>query len=153
MENKGITEKGYTFIDLFAGAGGLSEGFVQAGFNSVAHVEMNPYAAQTLETRTGYYYLKAAGQLDIYYDYLRGNISREEFIRHIPKEHLKSVFCETMSDKTLPKLFKSIDKLCETNGIKKVDVIVGGPPCQAYSLVGRAQSSHCLLYTSPSPRD
>lgn len=153
MENKGFTEKGYTFIDLFAGAGGLSEGFIQAGFNSVAHVEMNPYAAQTLETRTGYYYLKAAGQLDIYYDYLRGNISREEFIRHIPKEHLKSVFCETMSDKTLPKLFKSIDKLCETNGIKKVDVIVGGPPCQAYSLVGRAQSSHMETPMKDDPRN
>ena len=61
MENRGIPEKTYTFIDLFAGAGGLSEGFIQAGFEPVAHVEMDPYAAQTLETRTAYYYLKYSG--------------------------------------------------------------------------------------------
>lgn len=48
--------KTYNFIDLFAGAGGLSEGFIQAGFSPVAHVEMNSYAAQTLETRTAYFY-------------------------------------------------------------------------------------------------
>lgn len=66
MERINATTGSYNFIDLFAGAGGLSEGFIQAGFSPVAHVEMNPYAAQTLETRTGYYYLKAQGKLDIY---------------------------------------------------------------------------------------
>lgn len=40
----------FNFIDLFAGAGGLSEGFLQAGFRPVAHVEMNEFAAKTLET-------------------------------------------------------------------------------------------------------
>ena len=44
----------YNFIDLFAGAGGLSEGFLQAGFKPVAHVEMNEFAAKTLETRNAY---------------------------------------------------------------------------------------------------
>ena len=56
------------FIDLFAGAGGLSEGFIQAGFNPIAHVEMNEFAARTLETRTAYYYPKQAGHLNLYYD-------------------------------------------------------------------------------------
>ena len=50
MEHTGATEAPYNFIDLFAGAGGLSEGFIQAGFSPIAHVEMNPYAAQTLES-------------------------------------------------------------------------------------------------------
>lgn len=48
------------FIDLFAGAGGLSEGFFQAGFNPIAHVEMNKSASKTLETRSAYYYLRPA---------------------------------------------------------------------------------------------
>ena len=57
-------EGNYNFIDLFAGAGGLSEGFIQAGFNPIAHVEMNQFAAQTLVTRSAYYYLKQTNQLN-----------------------------------------------------------------------------------------
>ena len=76
----------FNFIDLFAGAGGLSEGFIQAGFSPVAHVEMNPYAARTLETRTGYYYLKSQQRLDTYYDYITGRTSRADFLEQIPEE-------------------------------------------------------------------
>ena len=143
----------YNFIDLFAGAGGLSEGFIQAGFSSVAHVEMNPYAAQTLETRTGYYYLKDQGKLDIYYDYIKGKLAREEFLKQIPEALLKSVLCETMSDETLPGIFDRIDAILQTKGISTVDVIIGGPPCQAYSLVGRAQSSHMGTPMAEDPRN
>ena len=106
----------------------MSEGFIQAGFSPVAHVEMNPYAAQTLETRTGYYYLKAQGKLDIYKDYISGKITRDEFLQHIPEEQLQSVFCETMSNETLPRLFENIDRILTQRGIKQVDVIIGGPP-------------------------
>lgn len=147
------TTGSYNFIDLFAGAGGLSEGFIQAGFSSVAHVEMSPYAARTLETRTGYYSLKAQGKLDIYRDYISGKITRDEFLKYIPEEHLKSVFCETMSDETLPGLFKNIDEILHQKGIKQIDVIIGGPPCQAYSLVGRAQSKHMETPMSKDPRN
>lgn len=153
MSSQAINTRKYNFIDLFAGAGGLSEGFVQAGFVPIAHVEMNPFAAQTLETRNGYYYLKSTGQLQIYYDYVQGKITRAEFLASIPQDQLSSVFCETMSDETLPRLFKSIDKLCNNSGIEKVDVIIGGPPCQAYSLVGRAQSSHMETPMSEDPRN
>lgn len=49
-------ERTYTFIDLFAGAGGLSEGFVRAGFTPVAHIEMNRDACNTLKTRSAFHY-------------------------------------------------------------------------------------------------
>ena len=149
----GSAVKTLNFIDLFAGAGGLSEGFIQAGFTPVAHVEMNAYAAQTLETRTAYFYLKSQGKLDVYYDYIKGNLPRAEFLKQIPEDQLKSVFCETMSDETLPELFTKIDAIISAKGISDVDVIIGGPPCQAYSLVGRAQSSHMETPMAADPRN
>lgn len=144
---------GYNFIDLFAGAGGLSEGFFQAGFNPIAHVEKDLSAAQTLETRSAYYYLKKTNNLALYRDYLKGKISRNEFIKHIPKEVLQTVICETMSAETLPDIFNRIDRIMREDGTDHVDVIIGGPPCQAYSLVGRAQSSHMDHPMSEDPRN
>ena len=47
-----------TFIDLFAGAGGLSEGFIREGFNPLAHVEVDKHACDTLQTRIAFHYLK-----------------------------------------------------------------------------------------------
>jgi 16S rRNA A1518/A1519 N6-dimethyltransferase RsmA/KsgA/DIM1 with predicted DNA glycosylase/AP lyase activity len=44
------------FIDLFSGAGGLSEGFIRAGYTSLAHIEMDKYACDTLKTRAAFYY-------------------------------------------------------------------------------------------------
>ena len=69
-------KKQYTIIDLFAGAGGLSEGFIQAGFYPIAHVEMDKDACSTLKTRCCYHYLYAHGQLSVYHQYLKGEISR-----------------------------------------------------------------------------
>ena len=67
------------YIDLFAGAGGLSEGFIATGFHPVAHVEMNSDACQTLRTRAGYYYLKSVNKISIYKQYLKGEINRDTF--------------------------------------------------------------------------
>ena len=141
------------FIDLFAGAGGLSEGFIQAGFNPIAHVEMNEFAARTLETRTAYYYLKQAGRLNLYYDYLRGQIDRDALMKEIPKHVMQTILCKTMSDESLPGIINTIDGIMKLRKIKTVDVIVGGPPCQAYSLVGRAQSSHMETPMAEDPRN
>ena len=145
--------KAFSFIDLFAGAGGLSEGFVQAGFNPVAHVEMNPFAAKTIETRSAWYYLKSIGSESTYYNYLRGSITRDELLASVPKEQLSAVICETMSDKSLPSIFRRVDGIMKEKGLQSVDVIIGGPPCQAYSLVGRAQSTHMETPMSEDPRN
>jgi DNA (cytosine-5)-methyltransferase 1 len=124
------------YIDLFAGAGGLSEGFIRQGFKPIAHVEMNKYACDTLTTRVAFHYLKELGKEVVYYQYLREEISREIFLESIPKAIINSVINSEISDKTLLNIFEKISK--QLKG-KKVDVIIGGPPCQAYSIVGRAR--------------
>ena len=128
----------YNFIDLFAGAGGLSEGFFNMNFNPIAHVEMNTYAAETLRTRSCYYYYKKTDQLNVYYEYLLGNITRDQMYEMVPGGVLESVINDEISDKTYKNIFNKIDEIMEADGIKQVDIIIGGPPCQAYSLVGRA---------------
>lgn len=107
----------YNFIDLFAGAGGLSEGFLQAGFKPVAHVEMNEFAAKTLETRSAYYYLKGTDNLALYKKYVSGKISRDDFMKQIPASITKTIINETMSDETLPAIFKTIDGIMKIRGM------------------------------------
>lgn len=80
------------FIDLFSGAGGLSEGFIKAGFTPIAHVEMDKNACKTLETRLVFHNLKEKNKLDPYYDYLLGSIQRNKFLhRHGDSNLLSSV--------------------------------------------------------------
>lgn len=131
--------KRITYIDLFAGAGGLSEGFLDVGFEPVAHVEMNVDACKTLRTRACYYYLKGHGNLERYYSYLRGEITTDQLYQLVPKNVWNSVICETMNEKTMCGIFNKIDELIMQEDVSKIDLIVGGPPCQAYSLAGRSR--------------
>ena len=124
------------YLDLFAGAGGLSEGFIRAGFNPLAHVEMDPAACYTLQTRMAYHWLKENGDLDLYANYLAGCISRKEFYDSVPDEIIKSVINAEISEENLSDIFRQIDSL---PGSQEVDLIIGGPPCQAYSHIGRAR--------------
>ena len=134
MKNK----KDIAFIDLFAGAGGLSEGFVQAGYTPIAHVEADSAACMTLKTRSCYYYLKNSGKYDIYRNYLQGKIPRNELYRYLPEEEHSRIINKTIGPENNSDIFASIDRGLEG---KQVDLIIGGPPCQAYSIVGRSRSA------------
>lgn len=100
------SKKKYTFIDLFAGCGGLSEGFYRQGYKALAHVEINHPACETLRTRMRYYGYKNADK---------------EVIEH---------------DITAPDILELLDHAVEGCN---VDIIIGGPPCQAYSSAGRVR--------------
>ncbi len=134
-------EKG-VFVDLFAGAGGLSEGFINSGFTPVAHVENDANASSTLRTRMAYHYLEQENSLQFYYDYLLGNINNNRFYSEIPNEILDTVINTEIKKENLTYIFKRIEKNLDAFSSKKVDVIIGGPPCQAYSLVGRARDRY-----------
>jgi DNA (cytosine-5)-methyltransferase 1 len=127
-------ERQLYFLDLFAGAGGLSEGFLKEGFVPVAFVEKDANACFTLKTRLAYYYLKSQNKIATYNDYLLHKISREELYDKIPETVINSVINRTINENTLEDIFKIIDALKDK---KKIDVIIGGPPCQAYSIIGR----------------
>lgn len=126
------------YLDLFAGAGGLSEGFYKAGYEPVAHVEMDEAACYTLKTRAAFHWLEKNGKLEIYDRYLLGEITRDEFYGKVPESVLNTVLNYEISYNSLQDIFEDVDALL---GNKKLDIIIGGPPCQAYSIVGRARSS------------
>ena len=127
------------YLDLFAGAGGLSEGFYRAGYRPVAHVELSSSACYTLKTRTARHWLYKREKEDVYIRYLNGEMSRKELYENIPKPKLSSVINAEIGKKELPSIFSKIDELA---GQKEIDLIIGGPPCQAYSLIGRSRDSN-----------
>ncbi|MDD4848781.1 MAG: DNA cytosine methyltransferase [Bacteroidales bacterium] len=132
-------EKSLTFIDLFAGAGGLSEGFIRAGYTPLAHIEMDKYACETLKTRAAFHWLKAKNQLQKYKKYLYEKQEKEDGSKlweQVPKEIIDIVIQATIGETTINDIFKNVDKL---KSEQEVDIIIGGPPCQAYSVAGRAR--------------
>ena len=128
-----------TAVDLFAGAGGLSEGFIRAGFDPIAHVEMDEAACYTLKTRMAYHWLKGRKKLSTYNKYLRREISRTDLYEKVPAEVLDSVIHSEIGPETVENVFSRIDSLL---GGRKLDLLIGGPPCQAYSLVGRSRDKN-----------
>lgn len=102
-------ESTYTFIDLFAGCGGLTEGFYRQGFKALTHVEFDHYACESLRTRMKYY------------GYSENKISVIE------------------KDITDDNILESIKNEIKNN---TVDLLIGGPPCQAYSSLGRAKDEN-----------
>ncbi len=132
-------------IDLFAGCGGLSEGFKQAGFDIIAQVEMDRYACETLRTRQLYYRLKETGKGHLYHRYLREEIEREQILgrfenlgEYISHRVIQATFGNDGTDKILDK----IESSRKYNRVSKFHVLLGGPPCQPYSLVGRSRDPY-----------
>ena len=125
------------YLDLFAGAGGLSEGFIRAGYTPVAHVEMDVAACFTLKTRAAYHWLKNNNRIDLYERYLNAGMSRDVFYQEVPEKVLASVLNYEISEDTLEDIFSDVDELLDGDTL---DLIVGGPPCQAYSIAGRSRS-------------
>lgn len=124
-------------LDLFAGAGGLSEGFIKAGCDIIGHIEMDKNACDTLVTRMIYHALLKKGKIDEYKDYILGKTTRDALIEKygLQKER-DSVICSKIAEDNYKILIGNIKE--RLNG-GKIDIVIGGPPCQAYSNIGRAR--------------
>ncbi|WP_214687118.1 DNA cytosine methyltransferase [Exiguobacterium sp. s163] len=127
-------------IDLFSGAGGLTEGFSKEGYEIIAHVEKDKNACKTLETRLAYKFLKKMNKEHYYKSYVQGNLSRNLFLDKAKNLGFNSdsVICDEINLDTLDSIFGKIDEL---KGAKSISGIIGGPPCQAYSTIGRPMNS------------
>jgi len=143
-----MNRKGIPVIDLFAGPGGLGEGFSAVRnergdrvFDIRVSIEKDPIAHQTLTLRALYRELSDGHLPDSYYDYIRGRISRETFLAEsvvacaLERARQEAHCMELGND---PKL--RIDALIREAVTGHDDwVLIGGPPCQAYSMAGRSR--------------
>ena len=134
-------------LDLFSGAGGLTEGFYRQNATFVGHVELDNHSCNTLKTRQSYWNLKKQDKLDIYYDYLLKKIDRDTLWQKANLNE-KEIINSEINDNTLNNIFNQIKTNMKNKNIKKVDVIIGGPPCQAYSIAGRARIG-CAIENDP----
>ena len=123
-------------IDLFSGAGGLTEGFRNQRYKILGHVEKEKAACETLKLREVYYYLKEKNKLGLYNDFLNSKISIEDLLKHVPREKLNKILNFEISQENIHSIFSFFDNLGEN-----VVGIIGGPPCQAYSTIGRARNA------------
>lgn len=138
-----FTDSNIFVIDLFAGAGGLTEGFFRKNFEFISHLEMNQHAVSTLETRSLYYYLEKNNKLDQYYAYIKGEIDRAQFLED-NIEFKGNIIPEEITVENEQYIIKRIKEIMELSNIKKVNGIIGGPPCQAYSTAGRGRDPRCM---------
>lgn len=135
-------------VDLFAGPGGLGEGFSSSGkgehFDIIVSAEMDPVARKTLKLRAYYRLLKREypdGLMD-YYRYCNGEADEPSsspetavFWDRAEQEARQITLGSEEGDKELNGIIQ--DRL---NKLGRPWVLIGGPPCQAYSIVGRARN-------------
>jgi len=96
---------------------------------------MDKEAAYTLKTREAYYYCKKK-KLNYYNQYLKKEITRDELYSKIPQKILDKVINKEINKNNIKDIFKEIDQKINDDSILG---IIGGPPCQAYSVVGRSR--------------
>ena len=140
-----VTRTVYPVVDIFAGPGGLGEGFASLDdgtgkprFESLASIERDEHSHRTLHLR---HFLRSfrQGFPDEYYQYLNGNLSLEELYSRFPENR-------SHADATALRISLGAESHEEVRQLisarlkgKSKWALVGGPPCQAYSLVGRSR--------------
>lgn len=152
-----FTDDRIPVIDLFAGPGGLGEGFSRYPFGKsdprfriALSIEKEKNAHRTLTLRAFYRHFAPGKVPDAYYDYLKGRISRDQLFdydeacREAAKQAMDEAHCIELGDvnSANPDIEKRrrVRKMINDRIRDSKDwVLIGGPPCQAYSLAGRSR--------------
>jgi DNA (cytosine-5)-methyltransferase 1 len=136
------------FIDLFCGAGGLGEGFKQAGFNSAIHIDSDKWAIDTVRLREIYYQLKSQKKLDTYYESIKesNGLLSPELFQDNDSIDMDAVMSKASHLRINESSIKSLIMTIKTSHNNNCSsVIIGGPPCQAYSLAKRSRMRKPLI--------
>jgi len=141
-------------VDLFAGPGGLAEGFSSLlgddgfpVFDIALSVEKEDSAFSTLRLRSFYRQFLGAPPVD-YHLYLEGQITKAELAERFPEQwaaaEKETLKLELGTPEAKREIDQRLDELRENSGCEII--LIGGPPCQAYSLVGRARNQGKVGY-------
>lgn len=124
------------YIEIFSGCNGLSEGFkLSNGYEGLAHVEwempMVETARKRLSNKWGYSEIEAQKRV-IHFDVQK----TDELINGNWLKETKEIYSKTNNSYVIENGLNGLV------GNKKVDIIIGGPPCTSYSIAGRAKNKH-----------
>ena len=146
-----IRRKPIPIVDLFAGPGGLGEGFasycadgVNNAFCIGLSIEKEAVAYRTLTLSAVFRHLVGTPAEEWYYDYIRGNIDAIEFRSNRVVREAFACAAEEARQFELGQ----VDEARIDSDIRRVLggetdwVLIGGPPCQAYSLAGRSRRAN-----------
>ena len=141
-----MPSRGYPVVDVFAGPGGLGEGFTSLydgnqspRFQSAISIESDEFAHQTLLLRTFLRLFPKDRFPPEYYLYLGGSIDLTDVYGSYPQQfaHAKN---RALKIELCQENIAYVSSVIEQALAGRKDwVLIGGPPCQAYSLVGRSR--------------
>lgn len=148
----------FKVVDLFAGPGGLADGISSVRdpdgnrvFDIALSVEKEPSAFNTLRLRSFFRQFDSAPRA--YYDFVAGRISRDEMISGHPAEWAEAVAETRMLELGSNAAQDELDPILEElRAGPEPTILIGGPPCQAYSLVGRARNRGTAGYQPANDR-
>jgi DNA (cytosine-5)-methyltransferase 1 len=149
-------------IDIFAGPGGLGEGFCSVltrrgdpAFGIQLSIEMNEFAHATLRLRTFYRLFQHDLVPADYYDHLRGRITLKELYGRHPEQARQArqkAWKATLGKTSLARIRVRIEAALRRQAHANHWVLIGGPPCQAYSIAGRSRNAGVEDYDPATDR-
>lgn len=144
---------GIPVIDIFAGPGGLGEGFSALrtvrgapAFRIRLSIEMDPTAHSTLELRAFFRQFRESDAPSEYYEHISRDRSRSDLFDRFPwaaKAARKEAWCAELGVESPENVKRRIKE--QLNG-SEAWILIGGPPCQAYSLAGRSRNKGVVGY-------